>query len=422
MTDNFDDILKLADEQYKNGDFLTAVEYYKKFIEQNPNNAIIHNIIGYLYRKINTYDTLEEQIKHFEKALELKPDFEPAVRNLAFANLRASEYQKAVYYFEKLLSLNPIPDDYMAYACLKLCLGDFECGWKHYEYRFHKNFGKTFYPEIDKPRWEGQKITDKILLVQYEQGFGDSIQFFRYLQQVKLLVGKIIFRVQDELVDLLRINDLEIQIVSDKSPINDLKFDYHIPLMSLPFVLKAQKNNIPLSKGYIKADEDKIEQYRKEFFDNNHLKIGISWRSIGNKRRDVPLKHFYPLSKLKNTKIYSFQKNLNLNKFKDLHPDFEIISLGQSFNDFSDTAAAMANIDLFVTSDNSVFNLAGAMGKKTFVLLSKDAEWRWFLDDKTTPWYDSVRIFKKNYENESWDVQMNRIIEAISGCTWLMKS
>lgn len=414
MINNLGDTLKLANESYKNGDFLTAIEYYKNCIDQEPQNAVIHNIIGYLYRKINTYDALEEQIKYFKKALELSPNFVPAVRNLAFAYLRAGEHQKAIDYFENLLNSNPIPDDYMAYACLKLCLGDFDIGWKYYEYRFLKKFGETFYPQIDKPRWEGQSAPDKILLVQYEQGFGDSIQFFRYLQQVKPLVKKIIFRVQNELVNLFKINDDEIEVVSSEILIDDIEFDYHIALMSLPLVLKVQKSDIPLPEGYIKADKEKIEKYKKEFFDNDNFKIGISWQSIGNKRRDVPLKHFYPLSRLKNVKIYSFQKNFNACQLEHLPSDFKVINLGETFNDFSDTAAAMANVDLFVTSDNSVFNLAGAMGKKTFVLLSKDAEWRWFLDDKITPWYNSVRIFKKNYENEDWDVQMGRIIETIS--------
>lgn len=414
MIKNLGDTLKLANESYKNGDFLTAIEYYKNCIEQDPHNAVIHNILGYLYRKINTYDTLEEQIKHFKKALELTPDFISALRNLAFAYLRAGEHQKAIDYFEKLLKSNPIPDDFMAYACLKLCLGDFDTGWKYYEYRFLKKFGETFYPQIDKPHWEGQSAPDKILLVQYEQGFGDSIQFFRYLQQVKPLVKKIVFRVQDELVNLFKINDNEIEIVSAETAVDDLQFDYHIALMSLPLVLKAQKSDIPLSEGYIKADKEKIEKYKKEFFDNESFKIGISWQSIGNKRRDVPLEHFYPLSKLKNVKIYSFQKDFNSSQPNYLPSDFKFVNLGETFNDFADTAAAMANIDLFVTSDNSVFNLAGALGKKTFVLLSKDAEWRWFLDDKTTPWYKSVRIFKKNFENENWDVQMGRIIETIS--------
>lgn len=416
LINSFEKYIKLADEHYQNGNFESALDYYKKYLEKDPQNAVIHNIVGYIYKKINAYENLDEQIKHFEKALELKPDYEVAIRNLAFAHTRAAQHQKALEYFEKLLGLNPLPDDYSAYACLKICLGDFEDGWKYYEYRFLKNFGRTFYPEINKPRWDGQEIKDKTLLIHYEQGFGDTIQFFRYLEQVKPLVKNIIFLVQKEMLDLIKHNDGQIQVINESISLKEIEFDYHIPLLSLPLVLKATKQNIPFAEGYINADKEKIQLYKKTFFNNNKFKIGISWQgaTTGNARRDVPLQFFYSLGKLKNVQLYSLQKSYCSGQFDNLPSDFNIINLGKDFKDFSDTAAAMANLDLFITSDNSVFNLAGAMGKETFVLLNKDSEWRWFLDEETTPWYKNVKIFKKQDENESWSIQMEKIINTLS--------
>lgn len=412
---DFENARKSADEFFKKGDYESAFIYYEKCVELEPQNAMMYTRLGHVIKKMGTHENFEKQIEYYKKALEIDPEFKPAIRNLAFVYSRTQRYDEALECFKKLFELGAIADDYFFYACLKIKLKDFDEGWEYYEYRFEKKFGATPYPKIEKPRWEGQEIKDKILLIHYEQGFGDSIQFCRYFEQVKPLVSKIVFRVQDELFDLMKQNLKGIEVVSVSTPLDEIEFDYHIPIMSLPLLLKIQADNIPFSEGYIKADEEKIEQYRKKYFDSDCLKVGISYNGapFGNKRRNVNLKFFYPLAGLNNVKIYSFQKGFGSNQLDKLPTDVEMIDLGSIFNDFSDTAAAMENLDLFVTSDNSVFNLAGAMGKKTFVLLSKDAEWRWFLDDEITPWYDSVKIFKKQDENEQWSVQMEKVVEVI---------
>lgn len=393
-----------------------AISYFKKYLEIEPKSANVLNIVGNLYKTISKTENIEEQIKYFKKAIELKPDFTGALRNLGIVYYLNSGYEReAIECFQELFEHNPIRDDYFVYSCLQIKVGNWEEGWKHYESRFDKCFEQAIYPQIDKLRWDGQSITDKTLLVQYEQGFGDSICFFRYLEQIKPLVKKMIFRVQDTLVDLFKNTEKEIEIVGMTTPIDELSFDYHIPLMSLPMVLNARVDNIPLSQGYIKPDIDKVSKYKNEFFDNDCFKIGISWNGMkyGNKLRNIPLETFYPLTQMKNVKVYSFQKGVGSEQLEKLPPEIEIIDLSETFNDFNDTAAAMANIDLFVTSDNGVFNLAAAMGKKTYLMLNQNAEWRWMLDDKTTPWYDSVRIFKKRNEKDSWELIIQRIMDEI---------
>lgn len=404
----------LGDEKANEGLFSDAIEYYKKCVDIEP-SAIMYNRIGHMYEKLDESEHIEEQIEYFEKALELSPDYSLTLRNLAFTYFKAERFEESFNCFNKLLKGDPLTDDYVAYACRKIQLGDFKEGWKYYEYRFLKTCGYTEYPEIDKPRWSGESIQDKVLLVQCEQGFGDSIQFFRYLEQVKPMVKRIIFRVQDCLVNLLKINASGVEIVSDIVPIEKIAFDYHIPLMSLLHVLDARIDNIPLTQGYIKADKAEVNKYKQEFFNNDCFKIGITWKGmvLGNKRRNIPLRCFYRLAELKNVKIYSLQKDFAPLDTESLPPGVEIINLGKTFNDFSDTAAAMANLDLFVTSDNSVFNLAGAMGINTLVLLNKFSEWRWFLDKDTTPWYNNVKIIKKHRENDSWELSMQRALDYI---------
>lgn len=399
-------------------DTVKAINYFEKCLEKDPKNVSLCNIIGITYAKVDKYENIDEQIKYFKKALELDPNSDAALRNLAFIYPLKNMYQEAMDCFHKLFKLGTIPDDYFAYACYKIKLGDFEEGWKYYEYRFLKSFGHTSYPEFEKPKWTGQKIPNKTLLVHYEQGYGDSICFFRYLEQLKPLAKKIIFRVQDGLVDLLKFNskDLGIEIVGMSTPLKKISFDYHVPLMSLMYLLKARIDNIPYTKGYIKADKNKVEEFKEKYFDNDNFKIGIAWNGAqgGSKIRNIPLEVFYPLTKIKGVKVYSFQKDYGSEQLENCPADVDIINMGEGFADFNDTAAAMSNLDLFVTSDNGVFNLAGAMGKKSFLLLNKESEWRWFFDEETTPWSENVQLFKKQFEKQGWDVIMQKVVETIS--------
>lgn len=402
-------------EQFKNRNYVEAIIYYNRYIEMDQTNPVVYNMLGYLYQKLNKYETLDDQIKFFEKSVQLKPDYIQAIRNLALAYPLRGQFQEGINCFHKLFKLGAVTDDYMAYACLKIKLKDFDEGWKYYEYRFLKEYSPTEYPEIDKPKWEGQKIQDKTLLVQCEQGFGDSIQFFRYLNEIKPLVKKIIFRVQNELVELLKpnVNNVDIEIIGTSKPLKEIDFDYHIALMSLLNATKARFEDIPAALGYLKANENKIKEFKKKYFDTDCLKIGIAWNGtkFGNRSRDIPLQCFYPLTELKGVKIYSFQKGYGAEQLETLPLGIEIVDLGKTFGNFSDTAAAMSNLDLFITSDNALFNLAGAMGIKTFVMLNKHSEWRWFFDDETTPWYEKAKIFKKQNESDDWDLLMQKIIE-----------
>lgn len=397
---------------------LKAIEAYEKFVKSaQPSKVLghIYNMLGNLYETTNPYENIDLQIEYFEKSHKLLPDFDCAVQNLAVVYFRAGMYEESKKYFHKLFEIGAKTDDYLHYAALRIQLKDFKEGWEYYERRFAEGVNIINYPETGKPRWQGENISDKILLVHHEQGYGDSIMFFRYLYQLRSLAKKVIFRAQNNLVDLFKTNIEGIEIVSDAVPLKDLEFDCHVPIMSLIHCLNSEFKDIPLSQGYLKADEDKVKKYRDEFFDNNCLKIGISWSGaqMGNRTRDIPLKFFSPLKDVKNSKIYSFQKGFGSEQLKNLPADFEVIDLGKTFNDFSDTAAAMQNLDIFITSDNALLNLSGAIGKKTFLLLNKSSEWRWFLEEEVNPWYDSVRIFKKADDSKNWGPLIMKVVENI---------
>lgn len=408
---NLEDII---DTSLKNNDFQQAIIHLNKHLEKNPNDALAYNKLGYAYDKLDPFKYIEIQTRCFEKAIELQPFYKNALFNLAVAYPKTGKNEKALELYDKILRLNPSMDDYFNYACLNLKLKFFEEGWENYEDRFETK-EPVFYPQINKPRWKGEEINGKTLLVHWEQGYGDMIMSSRFLKKLSTYTNKIIFKVQDSLYDLFKANFKNIEIVKDSSPINEINFDYHVPIMSLMSILKINDKNIPCAEGYLKADKEKSAFYKKHFFDNDCLKIGIAWhgRENGVFFRDIPLKTFFPLTKIKKVKIYSFQKDTGANEIQNLPQGIEIIDIASNFKNFDDTAAAIENLDFFISSDTCNPHLAGAMGKKTFLLLHKSAEWRWFSDTETSPWYESIKIFRKKSDADSWDILMNKVIETI---------
>ncbi|RJQ56857.1 MAG: hypothetical protein C4526_00745 [Nitrospiraceae bacterium] len=124
----------------------------------------------------------------------------------------------------------------------------------------------------------------------------------------------------------------------------------------------------------------------------------------------MPLRHFYPLCSLPNVKVYSLQKGHGIEQLNDLPDDIEIVNLGETFNDFSDTAAAIENLDMMITVDTAIGHLSGALGKKTWILLPSHAEWRWHLDMDYSPWYEDVRLFRhKETGKKDWEEMMERV-------------
>ena len=260
--------------------------------------------------------------------------------------------------------------------------------------------------------WDGAKHIDKCILVYCEYGLGDAIMFSRYFPFLQKYFSKIKVFCAPSLQKLFTVSFKNIDFV-DK--IEDQKYDYCVLSMNLPYYLKMDFDNIPSSEGYLNADENKILLYKNKYFDNNLLKIGICY--IGGelekrnaKYRSVRLERFSKLFELKNTKFYSLQKDDPFNQLEN-YP--QIVDLGSTFNDFSDTAAAMKNLDFMITIDSAPVHLAGALGVKTLLMLPFYSEWRWFADEKNTSWYKSVEIIRQT-EPAGWQKIVDKIYTILS--------
>lgn len=262
-----------------------------------------------------------------------------------------------------------------------------------------------------KTLWDGKKYKDEILLVYSDQGIGDCLMFSRYLpflekyfKQIKVLTRESIINLQKR--SFKQYGKIKFYSCNIKrTPTHDKS----ILLSSLPYILKMDIDDIPYSNGYLIEDTSAVDKYKK-LINSDKFKVGIcweaggiGWRELLNRTLNVSL--FEPFFEVKNTQFYSLQVNPTMDNYKDYK---NLIDLGKTFKNFDDTAGALKNLDLLITVDTSVAHLAGALGIKTFMLLPYCPDWRWFDSNKTTEWYDSIKIFRQE-NTKSWDDVIDNI-------------
>ena len=412
----------LADITYTDiKDNIKAIEYYEKALDKNKNNYSIYNMLGHLYSTCYQDKYKDKQIEYLTRAFELAPQNRIVVKNLAYVYGKFDEIAKADEFYQKLMYLNPTHSDLHAYGAYLVRHKRFAEGFKFLQHRFQKEDLKNVaFPTIfasKKKRWNIKlNIKDKKMLVHFEQGFGDSIMFVRFLDELKKLCKEVVLVVQDGLIDLFKDSKLGVDIYSE-SEIPNISYDYWIPMMDLPIVCNTQADTIPKTSGYLKVSKTKINAYKKKYInDNDKIKIGIAFEgTLASKEtdRDIPLSYLYPLMKIPNVEVYSFQVD-DLNRQMDRVPsDANLIRLGRTFKNWEDTACAMNCMDLMVTTDNGVMNLAGALGIKTFGLFNRIVEWRWFkTEGDDIGWYKSIKPFQAPTAG-AWDIPVKQVLDKI---------
>ena len=256
---------------------------------------------------------------------------------------------------------------------------------------------KTYPDKASKERlWKGENIKNKTIYVYYEAGFGDVIMFSRYIPLLADRCKKILFLPQKQLVPLFRDNQLGYDEIIDRFiPEKDIEFDVHAPLLSLPYLLGLKGDKVfAYPEGYLRPNKKLKEEYKKKFFDNDKIKIGIKWQgnTYYDQDRVIPTSCFKPLMEVENTQYYSFQTFEGSEDIKELEG---IVDIGKDLIDFQQTAAALSNLDLVICNDTSLAHLAGAMGIPCWVLLPYEVNWRWHTDLSVCDWYNSVKLFRQ---------------------------
>lgn len=373
-----------------------AIVNYKKAVRLKPDFAKACNVLGELLNERRCYG---ETIELFRRLIQLKPDYSEAYNNMAATLIMQGHYVEALENFKQSIKL--VPNRAMTHSnmgILLLLTGKFKQGWKEYEWRL--NLKDNIYRDrFEQPRWDGSSFVGKRLLVCREQGIGDSFQFVRYLPMVKERGGTVIFQDRKSLLALFRqFPGIDELVEFSPNAMPDINFDYHVSLLSLPGIFATTPKTIPAEVPYLYADPAKAKYWRNRL-PGTEFKIGIIWKGAAKNRNDhnrsCALENFAPLARIDGVRLYGLQKGDGAAEVEDLPDDIVAANFGEQFEDFTDTSAAIENLDLVISVDTSVLHLAGAMGKPTWGLLPFAPDWRWLLERQDSPWYPTMKLFRQ---------------------------
>lgn len=406
--------------KFQNNQFNEAISYLKKATELYPNFFEAWFNLALAYKGMGDF---ADAIFAYKKAIEIEPENPTPYFNLATLYESLNETHKAIEYFEHAYKLNKDETDTDIPYFLSICYikaKDFAKGLPLHEYRSSKAFAthcqEVTYPEQykNKPLWDGTPMPDKTILVYYESALGDTLMYVRYLECLRSMFKKVLFKPQLCFESFFKENNFGAEIIESRALPDELVFDVHIPLMSIPYVLGQFSEDIPLSEGYLGANPEKIQEFKEKYFNNDKLKIGFKWmgNTVYDMTRVIDIESFYKLFELPNTQFFSLQKGDGVEEFEKIPKKYNVIDLSETFNDFSDTAAAVENLDLVICNDTSVAHLAAAMGKPTWILLPFVQNWRWHTDLSYSPWYKSAKLFKQS-ESDNWEEVFEQVFEEL---------
>jgi tetratricopeptide (TPR) repeat protein len=409
----------LAWAQFCNGvkDLAGAWGWLRWALAREPQNADAVNMQGIL---LHTEGRFEEAVENFERAEKLGN--RAASSNRGNSLLDLGRVEEALLAHEKAVERDPeCAGARYNLAMTRLRVGDFERGWPGYEARWDFREVHRQARLFNQPRWRGERLAGRRVLLHAEQGLGDSIQFGRYVQMVVERGGTALLQVQTGVKRLLtsleaiRTGQAEIAELGVKPP----KFDLECPLMSLPAVFDTRLDSVPWPGPYLFADPALVEQtrlrfpegWRKSARGTQPLHVGLAWAGNpgykADRHRSTQLKNLLPLLRQPGIRWVSLQKGDPAEQLAQLPDDVFVWDASSQDSDLADTAATIENLDLVITTDTCIAHLAGAMGKPVWILLPHLADWRWMRHIETTPWYPTARLLRQRKQG-NWEELIDR--------------
>lgn len=399
----------------QNGAIDEAVARYREALAQEPDFLEAHvNIAGVLWRLSDYAGALA----HAQRAVALDPTHPYAVRILGTALLHNNRLPEAEAQLRHALALQP--GFVLAEVDLALTLllaGRLEEGWALYRQRWNDATRLARPPFFDPAlEWKGpreQPLAGRRILVYAEQGRGDVIQFIRYVRLLQADGATVLAAVQPELVALVE----SIEGLHCLRPGDSVQVDHHVALLELPLHYGTTLQNIPAQVPYLHAPKGKAAQWRERLRPwDGVLKVGIAWSGhaiqVNNRNRSMPLSQLLPLLQVPGVQCFSLQKFDGGRDTDCTPPEGRLLDYTPEWSDFTDSAAMIENLDLVISVCTAVPHLAAALGKPTWIMLPPNADWRWLLEREDSPWYPTVRLFRRGFE-ESRNAQVGRVVEAL---------
>jgi tetratricopeptide (TPR) repeat protein len=341
---------------------------------------------------------LSAALVDYDRALALKPDDAGTLVNRGSALRHLHRRDEARASFDKAIALNPdLAEAYWNRALASLSFGDFAQGWPDYEWRWRRQHSEMIPRDFAQPQWRGEDLHGRTILLHAEQGYGDTIQFIRYLPMVLARGGKVVLEIPDDLRRLLALPAGVIATVrrGDMLP----PFDVHCPLLSLPLAFATTLATIPPPADFLRAPAERIDRWRTRVPRDGGPRIGLVWSGKPSHKNDhnrsIPLALLAPLLTQPGFQFVGLQKEYRDADRAELTRFPALLRLGEALGDFADTAAVMAALDLVIAVDTAVAHLAGTLGKPVWILLPAIGDWRWMVDREHSPWYESARLMRQ---------------------------
>ena len=427
------------------GQLAGAAECYEEALALDPSQGPAHNNLGNVYLALGRVNDaaasfrsaiaadaalaeahlnlgivlhhageLAEAATRYRAALRLKPALAEASLNLGHLLEEEGDIAAATDSYRAAIAARPeLAEAHFNLALRLLQTGDFRRGWEEYEWRFRLPELAPFWPYADRPRWDGADLRGKTILLYAEQGFGDALQFVRYVPLVAARGGKVVLSCSPKLMALFATVAGVAAVHNAETPAPE--FDLCCSLLSLPRIFGTTLETIPAATPYLHPPAGAAERWRARLAaDGAALKVGLFW-STESKNRMTPLRSLElgmlaPLAGSPGVRFYSLQRGAAAAQSRPR--GMTLVDLSPELADFADDAGLLAHLDLVVTINTATAHLAGALGRPVWTLVHYPPDWRWLEGRLDSPWYPTMRLFQRG-RTEPWETVIERVAEAL---------
>ncbi len=356
----------------------------------------------------------EGSIEACRRAIVLKPDMPIAHYNLGASLKTVNRIDETIVAFREAIHHNPdFVEAHFGLGQMLLMQGKYEAGWPEYEWRWKQQdyqWLRNIHGEFSQPRWTGERLNGKTILIYSEQGMGDAIQYVRYIPRVIAKGGKVVLAVHPPLKPLFAAIDGVTITGLDDVPFPP--FDVYCPLLSLPLVFKTRFTTIPTEVPYLFADPAATDRWRARV-GGTGLRVGIVWAGNptqkGDHWRSPRLASVQPLFTVPGVDFVALQMGPGRDDIRACPLPSNVLDLGEEIKDFRDTAAIMAGLDLVITSCTAPLHLACALGVPTWGMIPFAPHFLWQLDRSDSPWYPTLRLYRQDTPGGDWSGAVGRI-------------
>jgi tetratricopeptide (TPR) repeat protein len=384
------------------GRMAEGCELLERAVAARPNIPAFRSALAAVYQK---QCRMQDALREAATAVNAQSTSAEFLVGLAMIQIDLDQQEQAAISLLRAIGhKHDSPEAHLALAQVLLAQGETAPGWMEYEWRNRIDVPNNTLPRMTSPTWNGMRIPRGRILLVGDQGYGDTLQFSRYIPMVRERCQEVVLGCSAELAELLRTIPGVAQCHArwDAIPPHAA----HCRLSSLPLMFQTTTDTIPGPSPYLTADPTRVAAWAARMGRRSAPRIGIAWTGRpthpNDMRRSIALERLLPLAAAHAGEFVCLQKPVPVRDAPAMASFPGLKDLSEELGDFAETAALISNLDLVITIDSAVAHLAGALGKPAWVMLPKAADWRWMLNRSDTPWYPTLRLFRQKTPG-AWD-------------------